>query len=137
MDYSPLLLEHFDQPRNVGPLPAGEGEILHGSAGSVAQGQIICFEIRCRSGRIEAIAFQALACPEVIAACSLATEQLHGQAMEALAGVTATALAVQLEAAPAKLGQLLQIEDALRNCWRAWENSELCVSPPGRSMTWR
>ena len=137
MEYSPLVLEHFDRPRNVGPLSPADGEILRGSAGSVEQGQIICFEVRPRSGRIEAIAFQALACPEVIAACSLATEQLQGQAMAALAGITATALAEQLQAPPAKLGQLLQIEDALRNCWRAWENSELCVSPRGRSMTWQ
>ncbi|MDJ0927785.1 MAG: iron-sulfur cluster assembly scaffold protein [Gammaproteobacteria bacterium] len=137
MDYSPLVLEHFDHPRNVGPLPPGEGAILRGAAGAADQGQVICFEIRTESGRIEAAAFQALACPEVIAACSLVTEHLQGQALETLGGVTAASLAERLGASPAKLAQLLLVEDALRNCWRAWENNELCVSPPGRSETWQ
>ena len=125
MHYPALLLEHFDEPRNAGELPAGEGHELHGSAGSEAEGAWVRFALRVHQGRIAAIRFRALGSPWLIAACSLATEMLGGQPVTALAEPLAARLAATLQAPPERLGGLLRIEDALRNCQQAWENSEL------------
>ena len=59
MHYPALLLEHFDEPRNAGELPAGEGHELHGSAGSEAEGAWVRFALRVHQGRIAAIRFRA------------------------------------------------------------------------------
>lgn len=130
-EYSELVLKHFDAPQNCGPLPAGEGSCIAGAGGSREAGVFVRFEARVVSGRIAAIVFRAFGCPHVIAACSLATLELSGQPVTALAKLSATALAEALQAPPDKLGRLLQVEDALRKCAQAWDNTQLSVHHTG------
>lgn len=132
MRYPALLLEHFDRPRNAGDLPPGAGRELQGRAGSAAGRDRVQFRLRVSGGRIAAIRFRALGPPWLIAACSLATERLQGQPVAALGRPLAAELAAALAAPPEQLGILLRIDDALRNCWQAWENTPL-DGPQGRA----
>lgn len=125
MQYSRIVAEHFARPANAGALTGQAGEVTSGAAGDREHGTEVVFHMRPANGEIAAISFQAFGCPHTIAACSLATEQLIGQPVEALVELTAASLAAATEAPVEKMGRLLIVEDALRNCFRAWDNKQV------------
>ncbi|MCC7490048.1 MAG: iron-sulfur cluster assembly scaffold protein [Gammaproteobacteria bacterium] len=123
MRHSPLVQEHFDNPRRLGP-PQGPGPVACGRAGSAAEGARILIEARIVAGRIEEITFRALGCPWVIAACSLAVDRLAGAPAAALAAFDPGALAAELDLPAERLGRLLILQDALRNCLADWDTTQ-------------
>jgi NifU-like protein involved in Fe-S cluster formation len=122
LQYSEAVSEYFDSPVNAGDLPA---DALRGEAGDRERGIHVVFGVRIADERIEDIRFQAFGCPHSIAACCLATERLRGQPVQALESLAAEDLAAQLEVPVEKMGRLLVIQDALQNCFLAWDNSWL------------
>lgn len=122
MKYSQLVVDYFARPANAGSLSDDAGTVISGRAGDRAHGTEVLFHVLPGAGQIAAISFQAFGCPHTIAACSLATERLTGQPAKALVELTAASLAEALEAPPEKMGRMLVIEDALRNCFVAWDN---------------
>ncbi len=133
MDYPEQVLKHFDQPAGAGHFPSGAGVLITGQAGSMDAGVHLCFELRVDRERISDLGYRVYGCPYVIAACSLVAGRLVGQPLAALAGVDPAELARALEAPAHKLGALLRIQDALRNCMQAWENNRLAGTDTGRS----
>lgn len=124
-DYPEAVLAHFDRPRHAGELPSGPGRAVTGRAGDPASGLDVRFELRIHDDHVVAIAFRVLGCPYVIAACSLAAESLSGAPVAAVGRLEAAGLAASLRAPRERVGRLLAIEDALRKCLSAWENSGL------------
>lgn len=110
--YNRLVLEHFRHPRHVGFLPAGPG-VIQGQAGSRDAGAEIVLSLRLESGRVAAVRFQAFGCPHFLAAASLVTELLPGQALVDLAQWQARELGEQLGFPVEKRGRLLILEDAV------------------------
>ena len=133
MDYLEAVLARFDAPPHAGPLAPGPGAVVQGRAGSVAEGIDVAFELRVAEGHIAAASFRALGCPHTIAACSLTADRLVGQDIRALRDFAPSGLALELDLPPEKRGRLLRIEDALRSCWRAWDNRGLAASSGSRS----
>src|SRR5687768_4607945 len=76
-EYSPIVVEHFQHPRNGGHFAAGEG-VIRGTAGDVAQGTMFALSARVDADRIEAVRFEAYGCPHCIAAGSWLSERLVG-----------------------------------------------------------
>jgi NifU-like protein involved in Fe-S cluster formation len=122
MGYSGLVARHFDQPANVGPL-TGPG-ISRGEAGSSSRGAWVVIEAAIGAGVIERLGFRAFGSPYVIAACSRATEILIGAPAVALARFDPAVLAGELEVPAHRLGELLVLQDALRNCWADWDTTQ-------------
>jgi NifU-like protein involved in Fe-S cluster formation len=133
MDYTPAVLARFDAPPGAGPVAPGPGVVVTGRAGGVAEGADVAFELRIEAERIAGAAFRAWGCPHTIAACSLVTERLVGLPAESLREGDPAAWAAELRIPAAKRGRLLCIEDALRSCWRAWENKRLAALRESRS----
>lgn len=133
MSYPEAVLARFDAPPNAGAVAPGPGAVVEGRAGSVAEGVEVAFEFRVADGRIAAAAFRAFGCPYTIAACSLAAERLVGLEAQALREFAPLSLAPELDLPVEKRGRLLRIEDALRSCWRAWDNRGLAASSGSRS----
>lgn len=133
MDYPDAVLARFDAPPHAGPLAPGPGSVVEGRAGGVQEGIEVAFEVRVADGRIAAAAFRALGCPYTIAACSLVAEQLAGREVQALRDFVPLRLGPELDLPAEKGGRLLRIEDALRSCWRAWDNRGLAASSESRS----
>lgn len=129
MDYCDAVERHFFSPANVGPLTAGDGRIWRGEAGSVATGAWVVIEADIEGCTIRRMAFRAYGCPYVIAACSIVTSRLTGAAATALQQLDPAALARELAAPPEKLGNLLVLQDALRNCFRAWDTTQPAAAP--------
>lgn len=121
MRYPEPVLRHFREPRNVGPL---QGAACRGEAGSAAQGTRVVFEAEVAAGRVRRLCFRALGCPYVIAACSRVTEVLSGAPVADLARFDPAGLAAELGLPPARLGSLLVVQDALRNCAADWDTTQ-------------
>ena len=128
--YPPAVLEAFQAPRHAGALPSGEGAEISGSAGERRTGSEVHFACRVEQGLLDGVAWGAYGSPFVLAGCELAARELQGQAPEALEALSAASLSAGLSAPADRLGELLVIEDALRNCWLAWENSRLTPIRP-------
>lgn len=122
MPYSRIVADYFAHPANAGTLSEHRGSVICGAAGDREQGTEVVFHMRTGNGQIAAMSFQAFGCPHTIAACSLATEQLVGEPVESLVRLSAGWLAATIEAPVEKMGRMLIIEDALRNCFVAWDN---------------
>lgn len=123
--YSPQLLEAFRAPQHAGPLAEGPGEVVDGAAGEQRRGTAVRFALRLDRGLVCAVAWGAYGSPYVLAGCELAARDLQGKRPDALQAMSARALAAGLAAPADRLGELLVVEDALRNCWLAWENRRL------------
>ena len=78
MDYSAAVERHFRAPYNVGPLSSSGERIFRGEACSPDQNAWVVIESDIRQRRLLRVAFQALGCPHLIAACSRSTELLAG-----------------------------------------------------------
>jgi NifU-like protein involved in Fe-S cluster formation len=126
MDYPEAIARHFERPANVGPL-SGE-HVRRGEAGSMAQGAWVVIEAEVRDGRLARLGFRAFGCPYLIAACSHTTEILANRPVAALGELDAGTLALALAIPARKLGSLLVLEDALRNCRADWDTTP----PAGR-----
>ncbi len=118
--YSPLVIEHFGQPRNVGRF-ASAADVIAASAGDPEQGVRFDLSARVREDRIVAVRFEVYGCPHCIAAGSLLSERLQGATQDELRRwswrETADALEIPLE----KRGRLLVLEDAVRALSAEWE----------------
>jgi NifU-like protein involved in Fe-S cluster formation len=124
MDYPAPVERHFNHPSNVGPLAAAALPVIRGEAGSAAAGAWVVFEAEIAGESVRRLAFRAFGCPYLIAACSRATEQLAGTQASAARRFDPAALAQELSVPAEKLGSLLILQDALRNCFRDWDTTQ-------------
>jgi NifU-like protein involved in Fe-S cluster formation len=113
--YSALVREHFERPRLAGRLTGPDVRL--GSAGSTGRGVWVEFSIRVADGRVADARFRAYGCPHTIAAASWVAQALIGQPVEEAGQLDPLELAERLEAPAEKLGNLLVVEDALRECF--------------------
>jgi nitrogen fixation NifU-like protein len=95
--YSPVLLDHFLNPRNAGMMrePDGVGEQEYDGCGDLAR-----FFLRVRQGRATEVRFQTYGCGPTIAAASVASELATGRVVEGLAQVKAEEIERALEGLP-------------------------------------
>ncbi|MGI9331085.1 MAG: iron-sulfur cluster assembly scaffold protein [Gammaproteobacteria bacterium] len=133
MDYPEAVLAHFAAPQHAGKLSEGPGQVVSGQAGELGEGVVVSFQLRVLEGGIQALRFRAYGCPYTLAACSLAAEGLQGAPVDRVREFSIEPVAEQLQVPPGKRGAMLRIEDALRSCWRAWDNSQLSRSSASRS----
>jgi len=118
-EYSPTVVDHFEQPRNGGRFEAGEG-VIRGTAGSIAQGTMFVLSARVVGGRIEEVRFEAYGCPHCIAAGSWLSERLVGLTRDELRDWRWRDADQALQFPKEKRGRLLILEDAVRALSGAW-----------------
>lgn len=116
MDANGELLQRFDGPRAYGHWQEGDGPEVSGSAEDRSQLVWVRFELQLSAGRIGAVRFHVLGCPHTMAAASWVAESLVGQPVAALEEVDPQVLKQTFAVADEKLGRLLVIEDAVREC---------------------
>jgi hypothetical protein len=118
---SPLARHYFDELPHAGVMTAnGDGEryagsrVVHGEAGSVADGAWVRFHLRVGEGIVKAALFQAWGCPHTLAVTAWLTEQLTRRPLTDLVPGTPAAWLKALDVPVEKLGRLLTVEDALK-----------------------
>jgi NifU-like protein involved in Fe-S cluster formation len=118
-DYPPLVIDHFELPRNSGHFEAGDN-VIKGVAGSVAQGTMFVLSARIAVERIEAVRFEVYGCPHCIAAGSWLSERLVGLGQAELNAWSWREADEALLFPAEKRGRLLILEDAVRSLSDAW-----------------
>ena len=118
-EYSSIVVDHFQRPRNSGRWRAGEG-VIKGAAGNITQGTMFTLSARVAGDRIEAVRFEAYGCPHCIAAGSWLSERLVGLTRAELGQWSWRAADDALKFPPEKRGRLLILEDAVQALSEAW-----------------
>jgi nitrogen fixation NifU-like protein len=115
MPYSEKLLDHYDNPRNVGVLDKDDDNVGTGMVGAPACGDVMRLQIKVdESGIIIDAKFKTYGCGSAIASSSLATEMLKGKTLDQAANIKNTDLAHELALPPVKIHCSVLAEDAIK-----------------------
>ncbi len=123
MEYSPKLMDHFNNPRNVGTLDDADPQVGTGVAGSPVCGDLLKLQIRVGSdGRITEAKFKTFGCGASVASSSYATELLIGKTVEQALQIRNADIVEELNLPAIKIHCSVLTEEAVRAAvdnWRA------------------
>lgn len=115
MAYSDKVVDHYENPRNVGSLDATNNQVGTGMVGAPACGDVMKLQIQVSpEGVIEQAVFKTFGCGSAIASSSLATEWLKGKNLDEAATIKNTEIAAELSLPPVKIHCSLLAEDAIK-----------------------
>ncbi|HKF61242.1 MAG TPA: Fe-S cluster assembly scaffold IscU [Dongiaceae bacterium] len=115
MSYSDKLLDHYDNPRNVGALDKNDPSVGTGLVGAPACGDVMKLQIKVGpDGVIEDAKFKTFGCGSAIASSSLATEWIKGKSLDEAEQIRNTQIAQHLSLPPVKIHCSVLAEDAIR-----------------------
>jgi nitrogen fixation NifU-like protein len=115
MTYSTQLIDHYENPRNVGSLDKNDPSVGTGLVGAPACGDVMKLQIRVNEqGMIEEARFKTFGCGSAIASSSLATEWLKGKSVDEAATLKNTQIAQHLALPPVKIHCSILAEDAVK-----------------------
>jgi nitrogen fixation NifU-like protein len=115
MAYSEKLLDHYDNPRNIGSFAKGEDNVGTGLVGAPACGDVMKLQIKVGAdGRIEDAKFKTFGCGSAIASSSLATEWVKGKTLDEAEKIKNTEIAQYLSLPPVKIHCSVLAEDAIK-----------------------
>jgi nitrogen fixation protein NifU and related proteins len=115
MAYSDKVIDHYENPRNVGAFDKGDESVGTGMVGAPACGDVMKLQIRVGAdGRIEDARFKTYGCGSAIASSSLVTEWVKGKTLEEAATIKNTQIAEELSLPPVKIHCSILAEDAIK-----------------------
>jgi nitrogen fixation NifU-like protein len=114
MAYSEKVIEHYENPRNVGTFGKEEDDIGTGLVGAPACGDVMRLQIKVKDGRIEDAKFKTFGCGSAIASSSLATEMIKGMTLDQAAEIKNTQIVAELNLPPVKIHCSVLAEDAIK-----------------------
>ena len=115
MQYDQKVIDHFNNPRNVGSLDKESDHVGTGIVGAPACGDVMKLQIECdASGRIVDAKFKTFGCGSAIASSSLATEWIKGKTIDEAMTIKNTQIAQELALPPVKIHCSVLAEDAIR-----------------------
>jgi nitrogen fixation protein NifU and related proteins len=115
MAYSDKVLDHYENPRNVGSLDKGDSHVGTGMVGAPACGDVMKLQIRVNAqGVIEDAKFKTYGCGSAIASSSLLTEWVKGKTLDQAAAIKNTQIAEELALPPVKIHCSVLAEDAIK-----------------------
>ena len=115
MAYSNKLIEHYENPRNVGALDKDDPSVGTGLVGAPACGDVMKLQIKVGAdGLIEDAKFKTFGCGSAIASSSLATEWIKGKSLDEAEQIRNTQIAQHLSLPPVKIHCSVLAEDAIK-----------------------
>jgi nitrogen fixation NifU-like protein len=122
MAYSDKLIDHYENPRNVGSLDKNDPEVGTGLVGAPACGDVMKLQIRVSDhGVIEDAKFKTFGCGSAIASSSLVTEWVKGKTVEEALTIKNTDVAQELNLPPVKVHCSVLAEDAIKAAIADWQ----------------
>ena len=116
MAYSEKVIEHYENPRNVGTLDKNDDAVGTGLVGAPACGDVMRLQIKVGDdGRIEDAKFKTFGCGSAIASSSLATEWLKGKTVDEAETIKNSMIAEELHLPPVKIHCSVLAEDAIKS----------------------
>lgn len=115
MAYSNKVLDHYENPRNVGSFEKGDDSVGTGMVGAPACGDVMKLQIKVSdSGIIEDARFKTYGCGSAIASSSLVTEWVKGRTLDEALNIRNTQIAEELALPPVKIHCSILAEDAIK-----------------------
>jgi len=115
MAYSEKVIDHYENPRNVGSMNKDDSHVGTGMVGAPACGDVMRLQIKVNDeGVIEDAKFKTYGCGSAIASSSLLTEWVKGKSLEEAAKIKNTEIAQELELPPVKIHCSVLAEDAIK-----------------------
>jgi nitrogen fixation protein NifU and related proteins len=115
MAYSDKVVDHYENPRNVGALDKDSGNVGTGLVGAPACGDVMKLQIKVSpEGIIEDAKFKTFGCGSAIASSSLVTEWVKGKTLDEAAAIKNTDIANELALPPVKIHCSVLAEDAIK-----------------------
>jgi nitrogen fixation NifU-like protein len=129
MAYSDKVIDHYENPRNVGSFASEDVDVGTGMVGAPACGDVMKLQIKVDSnGIITDARFKTYGCGSAIASSSLVTEWVKGKSLSEAASITNSAIAGELALPPVKIHCSILAEDAIKAAienYRAKNDSSL------------
>ena len=116
MAYSNKVIEHYENPQNVGTLDKADPDVGTGLVGAPACGDVMRLQIKVDDGGVIRDAkFKTFGCGSAIASSSLATEWIKGKTVDEAAGIKNSQIAEELSLPPVKIHCSVLAEDAIKS----------------------
>jgi nitrogen fixation protein NifU and related proteins len=126
MAYSKTVLDHYENPRNVGKMDDNDPTVGTGMVGAPACGDVMKLQIKVEDGIITDAKFKTYGCGSAIASSSLVTEWVKGLTLEAASEIKNTDLATELALPPVKIHCSVLAEDAIKAAISNYEAKCAC-----------
>ncbi len=115
MAYSEKVIDHYENPRNVGSMDKNDPSVATGMVGAPACGDVMKLQLKIsKGGIIEDAKFKTYGCGSAIASSSLVTEWVKGKSIEEAGEIKNTAIAEELALPPVKIHCSILAEDAIK-----------------------
>ncbi|AFY18136.1 MULTISPECIES: Fe-S cluster assembly scaffold IscU [Pseudomonas] len=125
MAYSEKVIDHYENPRNVGKMDAEDPDVGTGMVGAPACGDVMRLQIKVNdAGIIEDAKFKTYGCGSAIASSSLATEWMKGKTLDEAETIKNTQLAEELALPPVKIHCSVLAEDAIKAAVRDYKQKK-------------
>ena len=121
MSYSEKVLDHYENPRNVGTFDKNEINVGTGLVGAPACGDVMRLQIKVEEGVITDAKFKTYGCGSAIASSSLVTEWVKGKTIAEAGTITNSRIAEELALPPVKIHCSILAEDAIKAAIKDYE----------------
>ena len=114
MAYSNKVIDHYENPRNVGSFDKGDDNVGTGMVGAPACGDVMKLQIKVENGVITDARFKTYGCGSAIASSSLVTEWVKGRTLDEAEQIKNSEIATELALPPVKIHCSILAEDAIK-----------------------
>ena len=128
MAYSDKVIDHYENPRNVGSFNPSDASIGTGMVGAPACGDVMKLQIRVENGIIRDARFKTYGCGSAIASSSLLTEWVKGKTLDQAGKISNSAIAEELALPPVKIHCSILAEDAIKAAIADYKNKHDIVN---------
>lgn len=122
--YHPRIINHYENPRNVGALDKNRSDVGTGLVGAPACGDVMKLQIQVKDGVVVDSKFKTFGCGSAIASSSYATEFIQGKNIDEIKSLTNRDIAGYLKLPPVKLHCSMLAEDAIKAALTDWKNKQ-------------
>ena len=124
MAYSEKVIDHYENPRNVGSFDKSDTDIGTGMVGAPACGDVMKLQIEVHDGIITDAKFKTYGCGSAIASSSLVTEWLKGRTLDQAQEIKNSAIAEELALPPVKIHCSVLAEDAIKSAIADYQSKQ-------------
>jgi len=128
MAYSQKVIDHYENPRNVGSFDSSDTSIGTGMVGAPACGDVMKLQIKVEEGIITDARFKTYGCGSAIASSSLLTEWVKGKTLDQAGKISNSAIAEELALPPVKIHCSILAEDAIKAAIADYKNKHDIVN---------
>jgi len=128
MAYSQKVIDHYENPRNVGSFDSSDTSIGTGMVGAPACGDVMKLQIKVEEGIITDARFKTYGCGSAIASSSLLTEWVKGKTLDQAGKISNSEIAEELALPPVKIHCSILAEDAIKAAIADYKNKHDIVN---------